>query len=60
MDLPADLRAKFAAHGRHDPSGLVRLVLASTLQRLPVNRRIELARSLLSHAEDASDITCRP
>ena len=40
---------------RDDPSGLVRLVLASTLQRLPVNRRIELARALLSHDEDAAD-----
>ncbi len=40
---------------RDDPSGLVRLVLASTLQRLPVNRRADLARALLSHAEDAAD-----
>ena len=43
------------AMARDDSSGLVRLVLASTLQRLPVNRRIDLARALLSHAEDASD-----
>ena len=55
VDLPADLRAKLTAMARSDPSGLVRLVLASTLQRLPVNRRVELARSLLSRAEDASD-----
>ncbi len=40
---------------RDDPSGLVRLVLASTLQRLPVKRRIGLARALLSHAEDVAD-----
>jgi putative heme-binding domain-containing protein len=38
-----------------DSSGLVRLVLASNLQRLPVNRRIPLARALLSHTEDAHD-----
>ena len=55
MDLPADLLAKLAAMARDDPSGLVRLVLASTLQRLPVDRRVELARALLSHAEDAAD-----
>ena len=38
-----------------DPSGLVRLVLASTLQRLPVQRRVELAQALLSRVEDAAD-----
>ena len=36
VDLPADLLAKLTAMAREDPSGLVRLVLASTLQRLPV------------------------
>ena len=36
VELPADLLAKLAAMARDDPSGLVRLVLASTLQRLPV------------------------
>ena len=60
MDLPADLRAKLAAMARDDPSGLVRLVLASTLQRLPVHAAMELAEALSSHAEDAATITCRP
>ena len=55
VDPPADLLAKFIAMARDDSSGLVRLVLASTLQRLPVNRRIDLGRALLSHGEDASD-----
>jgi putative membrane-bound dehydrogenase-like protein len=55
VDPPADLLAKLASMAREDRSGLVRLVLASTLQRLPVKRRIELARALLSHAEDATD-----
>ena len=50
-----DLLAKLTAMARDDSSGLVRLVLASTLQRLPVNRRIPLARALLSHTEDAHD-----
>ena len=38
-----------------DRSALVRLVLASTLQRLPVNQRIELAAALLSRSEDDAD-----
>lgn len=37
------------------PHGLVRLTLASTLQRLPMQHRPELAAALLSHTEDASD-----
>ena len=55
VDLPADLLAKLVSMARDDPSGLVRLVLASTLQRLPVQHRIDLARVLVSHAEDGSD-----
>ena len=38
-----------------DPSGLVRLTLASTLQRLPVSSRGELAQALAGRAEDAQD-----
>jgi putative membrane-bound dehydrogenase-like protein len=38
-----------------DPSALVRLVLAATLQRLPVERRPELAAPLVAHAADAAD-----
>src|SRR6185369_13067115 len=38
-----------------DASGLVRLALASTLQRLPVSQRADLAAALLSHKEDAND-----
>ena len=44
-----------SAMARDDRSGLVRLVLASTLQRLPVRRRVPLARALLSRSEDADD-----
>jgi putative heme-binding domain-containing protein len=40
---------------REDKSGLVRLTLASTLQRLPIKKRIELAKPLASRADDASD-----
>ena len=38
-----------------DESGLVRLALASTLQRLPLRMRAELATPLLAHTEDAND-----
>jgi hypothetical protein len=49
------LLAEFAQLARKDASGLVRLVLASTLQRLPVKERAALAAPLLARAEDASD-----
>jgi putative membrane-bound dehydrogenase-like protein len=38
-----------------DPSPLVRLYLASALQRLPVQERWSIAVGLLKHAEDAGD-----
>jgi putative heme-binding domain-containing protein len=43
---------KFAAT---EPSPFVRLALASALQRLPLDRRAELARPLLRRSEDATD-----
>jgi len=39
----------------HDPGGLVRLALASCLQRLPVRERPALAAALMQRAEDADD-----
>ena len=49
------LAARLPAMARDDSSGLVRLVLASTLQRLPPALRPELAAALASHEEDAED-----
>ncbi len=40
---------------RTDRSGLVRLALASALQRLPVGQRAGLAGALMSRPEDAAD-----
>jgi len=40
---------------RQESSGLVRLTLASTLQRLPVAQRVALAQCLVSRPEDAAD-----
>jgi putative membrane-bound dehydrogenase-like protein len=65
-ELPADelarvsceydsVAADFVRLATNDPSGLVRLALASTLQRLPVNRRLTLATALMTRREDAAD-----
>ncbi len=51
----AGLSDEFARLARSDSSGLVRLALASTLQRLPVSSRAELAAALVSRDEDAGD-----
>jgi putative membrane-bound dehydrogenase-like protein len=40
---------------KFDPSPLVRLTLASTLQRLPHADRLPLAKALCSHSEDDAD-----
>ena len=40
---------------RTDPSALVRLTIASALQRIPVRERIEVAALLVAHGEDATD-----
>jgi putative membrane-bound dehydrogenase-like protein len=55
VQIPADLLAEFVRLARTDRSGLVRLVLTSTLQRLPMKDRPDLAAALLSRAEDAND-----
>ena len=54
---PDDLatRAMLVRMARDDRSGLVRRVLASTLQRLPVDAREELATELVRHEQYADD-----
>jgi putative membrane-bound dehydrogenase-like protein len=47
--------ADFGSLATDDPSGLVRLALASTLQRMPIQRRADLATALMSRVEDADD-----
>ena len=49
--VAADLRTL----ATNDPSGLVRLAIASTLQRMPVDRRADLAAALMTRSEDADD-----
>ncbi|MFO0887625.1 MAG: PVC-type heme-binding CxxCH protein [Isosphaeraceae bacterium] len=50
-----ELDAALSDRAIRDPSGLVRLVIASTLQRLPYDERAVLAMPLVEHAEDADD-----
>jgi putative heme-binding domain-containing protein len=56
--LPAtnpELVQKLVQQAQADSSGLVRLTLASALQRLPVEHRGELAKSLTFRSEDKND-----
>ena len=53
-DLRTDLQ-EFIRMAGEDRSALVRLTLASTLQRLPVADRVALATPLVAHREDAND-----
>jgi putative membrane-bound dehydrogenase-like protein len=55
LATPAAVLKEFVRLARTDSSGLVRLALASTLQRLPVSRRADLAAALLARKEDAND-----
>jgi putative membrane-bound dehydrogenase-like protein len=50
-----EMLRKLAGLAAGDPSPIVRLALASGLQRLPVADRIAIAEALISHAEDAED-----
>jgi hypothetical protein len=51
----AAVRKCLAGMAAYDKSGLVRLSLASILQRLPHDQRWEIAAALAGHAEDAGD-----
>jgi hypothetical protein len=47
--------AAFAQMAKNDPSPVVRLYLASAMQRTPVAQRIPVLEGLLAHAEDVKD-----
>jgi putative membrane-bound dehydrogenase-like protein len=51
----AELARQLETMARTETSALVRLVLASTLQRLPIHMRPGLAAALASHSDDAED-----
>src|SRR5690606_5670168 len=46
---------RMAGLAKEDPSPRVRLYLASALQRLPLERRWEIAEGLVQHPEDVGD-----
>jgi putative membrane-bound dehydrogenase-like protein len=50
-----ELLRKLAAMARDDKSPVVRLYIASGLQRLPLGQRGEILDGLIAHAEDATD-----
>jgi HEAT repeat protein len=52
---PRDAVKQFARLAKEDPSALVRLYLASALQRVPVEQRWEVLEGLMAHPEDAGD-----
>ncbi len=55
-ETPSDSALEaFAKLAKGDPSPVVRLSLASALQRLPLAKRWHIAAGLVSHAEDAAD-----
>lgn len=49
------LRERMAQLAANDPSPVVRLYIASALQRMPVEQRRPILEPLLAHAEDAED-----
>jgi hypothetical protein len=52
---PAAALAKFAEMAKADASPVVRLYLASAMQRTPIEQRRGVMEALLAHEEDASD-----
>ncbi|MBE9462398.1 PVC-type heme-binding CxxCH protein [Dyadobacter subterraneus] len=54
-DPAPEVIAKFAEMGATDKSPVVRLYLASALQRIDLNARWKIATALVSHGEDADD-----
>ncbi len=54
-DLGTELLEQFAAMAKNDPSPIVRLYLASAVQRLPFSERWSILKGLVSHAEDIGD-----
>ncbi len=54
-DLPPEELQQFATMAQQDKSPMVRLALASALQRLPLAKRWNIAYPLAGHAEDAAD-----
>ena len=52
---PSEVMQHFAEMARDDPSQVVRLYLASAVQRLPFAQRWPILKGLVSHVEDVGD-----
>lgn len=55
LEWPSNYIERYCNRASEKPFGLVRLTLASSLQRLPVANRSQLAVTLVSRKEDAHD-----
>jgi hypothetical protein len=53
--VPPAVLSRFLQMAKADPSLMVRLALASALQRLPIQDRWDIVTALASHEEDAND-----
>lgn len=51
----ADMLTTFASLAQSDPSPVVRLYLASALQKLPLQQRWDIIAGLITHGEDTDD-----
>lgn len=51
----AETLHRLVALAQTEPSSMVRLALASAMQRVPFDHRVGLAQALANHSEDASD-----
>ena len=54
-DITDDAHRRLVLMAKNDESPLVRLALASALQRLPIEQRWPIAEGLVSHEEDNED-----
>ena len=54
-EVPGEAKSRFAVMAREDASPLVRLYLASALQRMEPADRWDVLIGLMAHAEDAAD-----
>jgi hypothetical protein len=53
--VSSGMLSEFVKMAADDPSAVVRLYLASAMQRLPLEQRWDVIRNLVKHAEDAED-----
>ena len=53
--VPAGAQRRFESMAKRDTSALVRLYLASALQRIAPDQRWEIVKNLAAHEEDAAD-----